>query len=101
MTKRSISSTASGSSVGVASAAAPTGSRCSVEREQPAADRVAGGLVAGFDDQLAVREELQLGERLAVDLGGDELADDVVARLAPVPLDQLGEVRVHLDARAA
>ena len=72
-----------------------------VEREQAAADRVAGGLVAGFDDELAVRQELHLGERLAVDLGGDELAHDVVARLAPVPLDQLGEIGVHLDAGAA
>ena len=72
-----------------------------VEREETAADRVAGGLVAGLDDQLAVREQLHLGERLAVDLGRDELAHDVVARLAAVPLDQLGEVGVHLDAGAA
>ena len=38
------------------------------EREQPAADRVARGLVAGLDEELAVRDELLVGERLAVDL---------------------------------
>ena len=34
------------------------------EREQPAADRVARGLVARLDEELAVRDELLLGERL-------------------------------------
>ena len=36
----------------------------------------------------------------AVDLGRDELAHDVVGRLAPALLDQLTEVGVHLHARA-
>jgi hypothetical protein len=33
------------------------------EREPAAADGVASGLVAGFDEQLAVRKELLVGER--------------------------------------
>ena len=48
------------------------------EREQSAADRVARRLVAGLDEQLAVREELLLGERLAVDRAADQLAHQIV-----------------------
>ena len=42
------------------------------EGEEAAADRVAGRLVARLDQQLAVREELFGGQRLPVELAGDE-----------------------------
>ena len=67
LTQRRISSTASGSSSGSVAQLLPLAAVLG-EREQPAADRVARGLVAGLDEQLAVREQLHLGERLAVDL---------------------------------
>ena len=69
------------------------------EREQPAADRVARRLVARLDEQLAVRDELLLGERRAVDLAADQLAHQVVLRVAAALVDQALEVGVHLAAR--
>ena len=51
------------------------------EGEEPSTDRVACGLVAGLDDELAVVQELLLGEGPPVDLGDDQLAHDVVTRL--------------------
>ena len=50
------------------------------EREQAPADRVARGLVARLDEELAVRDELGVGERCAVDLAPDQLAHQVVLR---------------------
>ena len=67
LTQRRISSTASGQQLGLVAELLPLAAVLG-EREQAAADRVARGLVAGLDDQLAVREQLHLGERLAVDL---------------------------------
>ena len=66
LTQRRISSTASGSSSGSVAELLPLVGVLA-EREQAAADRVAGRLVAGLDEQLAVRDELLLGERRAVD----------------------------------
>src|SRR5262245_17498488 len=72
--------------------------RMLAEREQASADGVAGGLVAGLDEELAVQGELQAGERTAVDLGVDQLADQVVVRVVPALLDQAVEIGVHLTA---
>ena len=58
LTQRSISSTASGSSSGLVAQLLPLAPVLG-EREQTAADRVARGLVARLDDQLAVHEELR------------------------------------------
>ena len=44
---------------------------------------VAGGLVAGDHEQQPEHLELGVGEPLAVDLGVDDAADDVVARVGP------------------
>ena len=63
LTQRRISSTASGSSSGCVAQLLPLVAVLG-EGEQPAADRVARGLVARLDEQLAVRDELLLGERL-------------------------------------
>ena len=63
------------------------------EREQPAADRVARRLVAGLDEQLAVREQLLVGERLTVDRAADQLAHEIVLRVAPALLDEPAEIR--------
>ena len=73
--------------------------RMLAERQQTAADGVAGGLVARLDQQLAVEDELLPGERPAVDLGVDQVAHQVVLRGAPALLDQPVEVGVHLAAR--
>ncbi len=70
------------------------------EREQPAADRVARRLVARLDEELAVRDELLLGERRPVDLAADQLAHQIVLRVAPALVDQAPEVGVHLAAGA-
>ena len=81
LTQRRISSTASGSSSGSVAQLLPLG-RVLAEREQAAADRVARRLVAGLDEQLAVREQLLVGERRAVDRAVDQLAHEVVLRVA-------------------
>ena len=62
VTQRRISSTASGIRSGVARQLLPLGPVLA-EREQAPADRVAGRLVPGFDQELAVRDELLVGER--------------------------------------
>ena len=49
------------------------------ERLHAVRDRLAGGLVAGDDEQQEHRVELLLGQALPVDLGLDELRHDVVA----------------------
>ena len=71
------------------------------EREQPAADRVARRLVAGFDEQLAVREQLLLGERRAVDLRVDAARSRGRRRGSRRRCSiSSREVRVQLAARA-
>ncbi len=70
------------------------------EGEQTPADGVARGLVARLDQELAVGEELLLGERHTVDLAANELADQIVLGVASALLDQTLEVSVQLAARA-
>jgi hypothetical protein len=68
--------------------------------EQPPADGVARGLVARLDQELAVGEDLLVGERCSVDLAADELAHQIVLRVAPAERDQALEIGVQLAARA-
>ena len=69
------------------------------EGEQPAADGVARRLVAGLDEQFTVRDQLLVGERLAVDFALEKLAHEVVSRFLAALVEQPLEVRVHLAAR--
>ena len=69
------------------------------ERQQAAADRVAGGLVAGLDEQLAIGEQLLLGERRAVDRSAQQVADKIFPRLRAPLLDEPLEIAAEL-ARA-
>ena len=52
------------------------------ERAHAVRGRVAGGLVAGHREQQDEHVELELAQLLAVDLGVEQLGDDVVARIA-------------------
>ena len=52
------------------------------ERQHPVRDQVARRLVAGDGEQQEEQVELELGEPLAVDLGLEQHADDVVAGVA-------------------
>src|SRR5262245_65786362 len=70
------------------------------EREQPPTDRVPRGLVARLDHELAVGEDLLVTERCAVDRGADQLAHQIVLRVATALLDQTVEVGMQLAARA-
>ena len=55
-----------------------------MKREHPLRDRGAGRLVAGDGEQQEEEVELDLGQPLAVDLGLEQHADDVVGRAAAV-----------------
>ncbi len=57
----------------------------------PAADQVPGRLGAGDQQELAVREQVALGQRLAVQLAGHQVADHVVGRLPAALREQLAE----------
>ena len=82
VTQRSISS--------IARRASATGRRSSSrplvgvleQRQHAVGDQVAGGLVARDGEQQEEDVELELGERLAVDLGLEQHADEVVARVS-------------------
>ena len=58
--------------------------------QQAVADGVAGGLVAGHDEEDEEGGHLGRGERLAVDVGVDQGRGDVVGRVDPPGLGQLG-----------
>ncbi len=69
------------------------------ERVHAVRDRVAGRLVAGDREQEEEQVELEVGQPLAVDLGVQQDAHDVVLRvLATVRGEALGE-RVELHRR--
>ena len=69
------------------------------QREQALGDRVARGLVAGDGEQQEVDVVLVLGQRAAVDLGLDQLGDDVVARALAALVGELAPVLEHLQRR--
>ena len=75
------------------------------QREQPAGERVAGGVVAGRGEDQEVRDELHVADRLTVDGGVHQGAVEVVGRLgqpvlleAPVVLHHLHRQRRELRA---
>ena len=79
LTQRRISSTASGSSSGCARSFSHS-LAVLAEREQPAADRVARRLVAGLDEQLAVRRRAARSVSGAPSIAAaDQLAHEIVA----------------------
>ena len=69
------------------------------ERPHAPRGRVARGLVAGDREQQHEHVELELAELLAVDLGVDELGDDVVTRIGAPLLGQVVGVRVERGRR--
>ena len=72
------------------------------ECEQTPGDRVARGLVARFDEELAVQDELLVGEGRSVDLASGQLGHQIVLGLPPPLFDQaLGSRRAPLHARAS
>src|SRR5690606_36016094 len=71
------------------------------EGEHAARGRVAGGLVAGDDEEEDEEVELVLGERLAVLVGLQEFGDDVVARVGAALGGQFVGVGVHLGGGGA
>ncbi len=98
MAQRRISSIADGHQLGVG---AQPGELVGIgqQRVHAVRGRVAGGLVAGDDEQQDEHVELGLGELVAVDLAVDELGDDVVAGLVGPLGPQLGRVHVELGRR--
>src|SRR5262245_57726450 len=70
------------------------------EGEQPPTDRVPCGLVARFDHELAVGEDLLVTKRRPVDRGAHQLAHQIVLGGTAALLDQTAEVGVQLTARA-
>ena len=99
LTQRSISSTASGIRSGWSRSCSHS-PRCSENASSPPliAFRVVSLPASTISSQYD--EQLHLGERLAVDLRVEQVADEVVARFAPALLDELAQVGVHLAARA-
>ena len=69
---------APGSSSGLACSLA-NWSGLSISARMPCDGGVAGGLVAGHREQHEEHVELGLAQRVAVDLGAEQLGDDVVA----------------------
>ena len=62
------------------------------ERQQAVADEVRRCLVPGDQQQVAVREELLVRERVAILLRLDHRGEQVVARIAPALGDDLAQV---------
>ena len=69
------------------------------QRQHPAADEVPGGLVARHREQQHEHVELDVGQLLAVELGGDERGDDVVHRALTARVGQRLRVHVELHRR--
>ena len=62
-------------------------------------DRVARRLVASHRQQEEEQVEVHVGQVIAVDLGLEQLGDDVVLRRGPVLVGELLGVHEHLDLR--
>ena len=82
-------------------AASRTASGCSISARMPCDGGVARGLVARHREQQHEHVELELGQLLAVDLGVDELGDDVVAGVARVVARSLAYAYSAADASCA
>ena len=76
-------------------------SGCSREEREEARERVGDGVEAGDEEQEADVEDLLAGEALAVDLGVEELGEDVVLRVGEPLVEDRVEVRVDLLAGVA
>ena len=60
-------------------------------------NQVRGGLLATDHEKLKEPENLLLGQALAIDLGLDEMRQQVIMRSAAPLLDHVCEVRAHFD----
>ena len=69
------------------------------QRQQGVGDEVAGGVVAGDDQELEEAVQVVVGEPLAVDLRGDDRRPYVVAWPGPLLGRPLARVAEHLDER--
>src|SRR5208337_3346777 len=69
------------------------------QQVQQVARRAIGGLQPGRQQQPQERDDGLVGELLAVDLGGEQVADDVVGGFAAPLLDLVEEVTVQLCRR--
>ena len=67
--------------------------------EQQIARRAIGRLDAGRQQQSQEREDLLVGQRVAVDLGVGQVADEVVCGLGAASVDDLLEVVAQLLRR--
>ena len=76
-------------------------SGCSRQQHGAVRDQVRGGVVAGDDQHEAEAEQLLLREALAVDLGVEQRAHQVVAALAAALVEQPRELAVDVRRRAA
>ena len=65
-----------------------------VQRQQPVADQVDGGLVAGAEQQNDIGGQFLIGELAAVFLGLHQLRGQVVAGVLPPQLEQLLEIHL-------
>ena len=73
---------------------------CAQEREE-ARQRIGHGVEPGDEEEVTDVEDLLARQLLAVDLGGVEAAEDVVARFGEPLVEDLVEVRVELLADVA
>ena len=69
------------------------------QQEQQVSRRPVGGLQPGGQQQPQERVDRFVAELLAVDLGGDQIADDVLGRLGPALLDLVEEVVLQRRGR--
>ena len=69
------------------------------QRDQPTAHEVAGGVAAGVDEQQEEEVEVDVVEALAVDLGAEDPARQIVAGVRAFLLGNLPGVVEHLDDR--
>jgi hypothetical protein len=65
-----------------------------VEREQPVADQIDRGLVAGAEQQDDVGGQFLVGELVAVFLGLHQLGDEIIGGVAAAQLEQLLEIHL-------
>ena len=70
------------------------------EEVHPVRDEVAGGLVAGHRKELEEQVELGVGQPVPLDLGLQQGADDVVARVGALRLGEFRRVHEHLGGGA-
>ena len=67
------------------------------QREQPVADQVACGFVAGHEQQHALRDQFVVGQFVAVFLARHHHADHVIGRMRTLVLSEVAQVIQHFE----